>query len=49
MGAIIGLAAGTGLGYYAGIVPLGWVFIAVLALVAMIFFAVIAMRGSGGV
>lgn len=47
MGGLTGFATGTGLGYYAGVVPVGWVFIAVITLVAMILFAVMALRGSG--
>lgn len=47
IGGMIGLAAGTGLGFYAGLVPAGWVFIGVLALVSMILFAIMAMRSNG--
>lgn len=40
IGALVGLAVGTSLGYYAGIVPVGFVYIAVIAMVAMILLAV---------
>jgi hypothetical protein len=45
-GALIGFTLGTGLGYFAGIVPQGWVFIAVLADLVMLFILIGASRGS---
>jgi hypothetical protein len=47
IGGLVGLTVGTGLGFYAGIVPLGWVYLAVISIIAMILFAVMALRGSG--